>query len=350
VSLTIEFCGLDAVDALMRFIREHWSETHILGHSRALMDWQHRNEADGRYNFMLARDDAGAIVGILGFIPSSRYDPALGAGDETIWFAMWKVLETAPTGAGLMLIRELQKRIRPRWIGTVGLNDYVREIYRALGYTTATLDRYYRLNRRRATDRLIVCPSGWPDPVEKQGSTRLVPIDAQMLAAMDPALGTAQSPRKTPQGLVTRYLSHPFYDYHAYRVEGAETAVIVTRLCAHEDAVALRIVDILGPASALAGAAAALDALMAETGAEFIDFYLSGGDEALAAAGFSKLDAQGGLVLPSYFEPFDRSNVEVVYALKGPDTNLTICKGDADQDRPNILAPGHGLAKFSDDR
>jgi hypothetical protein len=338
VSFTIDFCGLDEVGPLMRFIREHWSATHILGHNRALMDWQHRNETQGRYNFMLARDDAGAIVGILGFIPSSRHDPALAAGDETLWFAMWKVLETAPTGAGLMLIRELQKRIRPHWIGTVGLNDYVRGIYRALGYTTATLDRYYRLNADRADDSLIICPPDWPAPGPPQGKTRLVPVDRATLAAMNPAMGAGQSPRKTPQGFVARYLSHPFYDYRAYRVDGAETAVIVTRLCAHDGAAALRIVDLLGPASALAGAAAAFDALMVEAGAEFVDFYLSGHGEALAAAGFDTLDPDGALILPSYFEPLDRSNVEVVYALKGLGDNLTICKGDADQDRPNILA------------
>jgi hypothetical protein len=337
VSVSIDFCALDEVDALMAFIRDHWSATHIMGHSRALMDWQHRDAAERRYNFMLARDGTGAIVGILGFIPSRRFDPALADADETIWFAMWKVLETAPTGAGLMLIRELQKRIRPRWIGTVGLNDYVRGIYTALGYATATLDRYYRLNGVRTADRLIICPADWPDPAVTDGSTRLVPIDAAALAALDPAIGAHQSPRKTAKGLVARYLSHPFYDYRAYRVEGAETAVIVTRLCAHDGACALRIVDLLGPASALAGSAAAFDALMAETGAEFVDFYLSGHGDALAAAGFSKLDASGALVLPSYFEPLDRTNVDVVYALKGPHEGLTICKGDADQDRPNIL-------------
>jgi hypothetical protein len=58
---TIEFCDLDAVDELMTFIRDHWSADHILGHSRALMDWQHRDEAAGRYNFLLARDSAGTI-------------------------------------------------------------------------------------------------------------------------------------------------------------------------------------------------------------------------------------------------------------------------------------------------
>ena len=40
------------------------------------MDWQHRDDANKRYNFIAARDSENGIVGILGFILASRYDPA----------------------------------------------------------------------------------------------------------------------------------------------------------------------------------------------------------------------------------------------------------------------------------
>ena len=330
--MAIGFCGLDDVSDLMRFIREHWSAEHIMGHSRALMDWQHRDDAAGRYNFLLSRRFDGVIDGILGFIPMSRFDPAVADNDETIWFAMWKVLDDAPTGTGLRLIRELERRYKPKWIGTVGLNAHVRQIYNALGYRTASLERWYRLNAAVAAPKLIHRPDGWPTPPQVPGTTALVPVLRPDL------VNAAQSPRKTPESLIARYIDHPFYNYRIYAVEGAEHAVIVTRLCEHEGATALRIVDLLGPVSALAGSAAAFDALLAETGAEYVDFYLSGGDNALPVAGFTKHAIDAPLILPSYFEPFDRSNVDVVYAIKGPTEGLTICKGDADQDRPNLLA------------
>src|SRR5687768_1045148 len=97
----IDFCALDAVGELMEFLREHWSANHILARSREVLDWQHRNEAEGRYNFLVARDEGGRIVGVLGFIPSSRYDPSL-ARDETVWLALWKVVQGYSAGLGLL--------------------------------------------------------------------------------------------------------------------------------------------------------------------------------------------------------------------------------------------------------
>ena len=338
----IDFCALDAVDELMTFIREHWSPDHVLGHSRALMDWQHRDEVAARYNFLLARDAYGAIAGILGFIPSSRYDPALAAADETVWFAMWKVIETAPSGAGLMLIRELQRRLAPKWIGTVGLNEHVRQIYNALGYRTAALERYYRLNDAVAAPRLMVRPADWPAQPPPSGGTALLPITREALWSATDDLeldDNTRAPRKTRAQFFSRYLAHPFYDYHIYMTKCEQPALIAVRTCSHDGASAVRIVDLLGPSAALAGCGPALDALLQDSGAEYLDFYTSS-SAGLGEAGFRRHAIDSPLILPSYFEPFDRSNVEVVYALKGPGDAFTICKGDADQDRPNVLGGG----------
>jgi hypothetical protein len=340
---TIEFCGLDAVDELMAFIRDHWSADHILGHSRALMDWQHRDEAAGRYNFLLALDASGTIVGILGFIPSSRYDAALANAEETIWFAMWKVLDSAPAGVGLMLIRELQRRFGPKWIGTVGLNAHVRQIYNALGYRTAALERHYRLNDAVAAPRLMVRPADWPPQPRPAGTTPLLPVSRADFWTMTENLGLddgASSPRKSRAHFFARYLEHPFYDYRLFLARGEQNALIAMRTCSHDGGSALRIVDLLGCPTALAGCGPAFDALLSESGAEYLDFYTSN-SAGLAAAGFRQHFVADALILPSYFEPFDRSNVEVVYALKGPGDARTICKGDADQDRPNVR--GHGV-------
>ena len=155
----LEFCALSAADDLIQFLRDNWGADHVLSRSRELIDWQYRDESGGRYNFLLARDEAGAIAGLLGFIPSSRYDPALST-DETIWFAVWKVRDSAPSGLGLLLLRSLERMLQPQWIGTVGLNEEVRPIYDACGYRTGWLSRYYMLHPDRADWRLAQVPPG----------------------------------------------------------------------------------------------------------------------------------------------------------------------------------------------
>ena len=49
----IRMCGKPDVEALMRFIDEHWSRGHVLSWHQALMDWQHFDPASDRYNFVL---------------------------------------------------------------------------------------------------------------------------------------------------------------------------------------------------------------------------------------------------------------------------------------------------------
>lgn len=339
--IRLEFCALDAVDELMGFLRDHWSETHVLARRRDVLDWQHRDEAAGRYNFLLARDDADAIVGMLGFIPSSRYDPALAAGDETVWLTTWKVVEGRAAGLGLMLLRELPRRLRPRWIGTVGLNAATRGIYDALGYRTGVLDRHYRLRPHLSEPVLAIVPFDWPSAPPASTHGTFEPIaDQQFLADTDGLEldGSGQTPRKSRGQFVGRYLDHPFYDYRLYlaRTEG-DAAVVATRICEHEGARALRIVDLLGSTDALAGCGEAIDRLLVDLDCEYVDFYAATGREALAKAGFRMLNSAGPLVLPSYFEPFDRKNVDVRWSLLGAGDPLVIGKGDCDQDRPNLL-------------
>ena len=72
--------------ALIGFIRDHWSASHVFVHAPEVFDWQY-GQADGRLNLVLAKQD-GVILGVLGFIPMGRFDPALG--DEDCLLALWK--------------------------------------------------------------------------------------------------------------------------------------------------------------------------------------------------------------------------------------------------------------------
>lgn len=72
----------------MMFIDAHWRRGHVLATSRPLMDWQYRAESD-RYNFLLALQESD-LLGVLGYIPTRRYDPAL-AENNVLWLTLWKI-------------------------------------------------------------------------------------------------------------------------------------------------------------------------------------------------------------------------------------------------------------------
>lgn len=341
MAIQFDFCALGAIGEVQDFLRQHWSANHVLVRSSALMDWQHRDDAAGRYNFLLARDDGGAVIGMLGFIPTGRYDTDLAETRQTVWLTTWMVRRDCSSGLGLMLLRSLTSRLRPRWIGTVGLNPATRDLYRALGYRVGTLDRHYLLNEAKAGQVLARLPSQWPEMPRPGGDATLQPLSAAtfMEVAMARDLDrNRQTPRKSLVYFQRRYLQHPFYEYRAYLVTDKDAAaVVMTRACRHDGAIALRVVDFLGDPAALAGSGPAFRRLLDETGAEYLDFYCSGLAAELAAAGFKILAAEDRLTLPGHFEPFDRRNVDLMYALLGEGAPDIVCKGDADQDRPNSV-------------
>ncbi len=343
MAVNVDLCTLSDRRELMNFIRDHWGANHVLARSEALMDWQHRDEANKRYNFIAARDDENGIIGILGFILASRYDPNLADGAETLWLTTWKVRPEFAHGLGLLLLRKLDTLMSPRWIGTVGLNLATRGIYRALGYRVDTLARHYMLNGAIGDFRLATVPDAFRSGPDPGAGASLRELDADDFMASTVGLGlddSAQVPRKSRAYVRARYLSHPFYSYRAVLVtDGPHAAVCVLRECRYENASALRLVDFLGSAGAMTRAGASLQDLLRQNGAEYLDFFCSGMRSELQAAGFRELPpgAESSVILPGYFEPFERSNVELLYSLRGPGDTPIVCKGDADQDRPNML-------------
>ena len=331
-------------DRLVEFIREHWIAEHVFTERPDLLDWQHL-EGDGRLNFVLAEDDAGAVLGILGFIPLGHFDPALGARDITL--AIWKVRdEGVPPGVGLNLLKHLRNQLDPRLIAAIGTSEMVRPLYRALRYSVATMQHCALFGPR--DDREIAIASGVPAhafaAAEPSGRLELRPLTStappDVREAVDRVAGGAV-PAKSWAYLAMRYLAHPWYRYtlRAVHVDGTLVAVVVWRSVTAEGSTVLRIVDIAGDTGWLVHATHALQHEVAAAQAEYIDLVQWGVDPAYLDAWVSPAST-AGLVLPNYFSPFERRNIEIGLAVKlfdgePAEGTVHLYRGDSDQDRPN---------------
>ena len=277
-AMTISISVCDDADALATFFHHHWSANHVFSRSRALLDWQHLDQAGTHYNFMVAHDDTRRIVGMLGFIPTARFDDSLEQHGNTIWQSTWLVLKSDETkGQGQAMLREVLARHAWTWTGTVGLSPGTRKIYEALGYRTGVLGRYYLLNPAIREFTLAEVPPGQPHLEACGNGTVLTRLDPDSFMAATEGLGldsSDQVPRKTRRLIYNRYVLHPFYRYDVFLARaGGDAAIIVTRLATHEGAAALRVVDYLGAPNAIARGGKALQRLLEETGAEYLDFY-----------------------------------------------------------------------------
>jgi hypothetical protein len=330
MDVRIARCSATDIDDTLGFIDEHWKRGHVLASSRLLLDWQHR-EPDG-YSFVIARrsvDDA--IVGLLGFIATERYDPAL-APDNVIWLTMWKVRDDARVaGLGIQLLTYLERAVPHRAIGAIFPSQTTSPIYRALGFRVGEMAHYVARRNHRART-----PSTEPALIAR----RLVAdADFESLAYPD---RHARIPRKTVEYFRRRYARHPMYRYVVTAVldDRALCGLVASRTVEHDGARAVRVVDCLGSDRTVARMGPIVGSLIDEAAAEYADMYNAGIDEsALTAAGFHRVDPDGTEIVPDYFEPFEPRNVRLWFALKGA-ADPVLFKGDSDRDRPNHVPAG----------
>jgi hypothetical protein len=339
MDVSISRCGSGDIDDVVRFIDTYWESGHALATCRPLLDWQHR-EPDGRgYSFVVARrPHDGAVLGILGYIPTRRFDRALDS-DSVIWLSTWKVRDDANiAGLGLLLLQYLTKTEPHRAIGALGLNRETAPIYEALGYSVGELQHYVRPNHTVEAFELAMLDAVSSPPRcdgTRLRARRLMRDEDFEAFAWTPPQGRV--PRKTSEYFRMRYARHPVYAYQVIALQdaGAPAGLMAVRTAEHGGRRALRIVDFLGSDDVLVRTGPVVQTLLEEVDAEYADVYNIGiGHSVFERAGFRCIDPDGSDIVPDHFEPFERRNVRLWFSLKGSRHGV-LFKGDADQDRPN---------------
>lgn len=339
----VRFCRHDDIGDVRRFIDQYWAANHILSWHDDLLDWQHK--AADSYNFVIATDAVGQIAGLLGFIPTTQFDAALGDEARVLWVALWKLRDDVKeAGLGLRLLRFLTSSIPHQGIGVLGINPSHPPMYRALGFTTGTLGHFYLPRQSPGPFSIATFPNGAPATSVSSGA-ELTAATANDLDAVACAPGPRRhmAPAKSSHFFAQRYLAHPVYRYRVHIVTRANRPVglLATRIADHDGASCLRLVDYWGDPEGFAGLGEAVLALIEDSGAEYADFlYAASAEPDLPLrAGFLRLEAQDEIIIPNYFEPFMSHNVPISYAYRGAvGADFVLCRADGDQDRPNRVA------------
>jgi len=117
-------------------------------------------------------------------------------------------------------------------------------------------------------------------------------------------------------------------------------ALCVIRPIFKKDSTVLRFVDFIGPNEMFPLLQRFVFDLLKANNAEYMDLYSHGIPSILLQkAGFMDRKKRKDLIIPNYFEPFERKNKDIILAykcsLKRPAVRLF--KGDGDQDRPSQI-------------
>ena len=336
---TIKKVPVNEVDKLESFIDNHWKKGHALVKSRALLDFQHLNKDEKCYNFIVAENnETKEYDALVGFIPTSQYDKNL-AHNGDYWGAIWKFREDISNdeinNAAFYIWKRIFKQPSFQSYAAIGISQIAKRIYEVSRIPVAILSQYYIANE--SMNEFVIgenLAKGSASTSAQISTIRVVDIDC-----IEDVEATYR-PAKSVEYLKNRYQQHPIYKYMFWGIyTNILEAVFVVRKVDVGDSCVLRVVDVLGNMAEIGNIYDDVQKILNKYGAEYLDFMNFGIEKSIfTQMGFHQLDlAQNDIILPNYFEPFEKRNVIMEVAYKANYDNYVAFKGDSDQDRPNVL-------------
>ena len=320
----IQFAKKSDIEDIMSFIDTEWKKNHILARDRAFFEYMY--VLGEQVNFVISRDESCQVNGILGFIPYDREC-------KQVSLTMWKALASSEGMVGMGMLNALLKEIQPEVIASPGINPQTTiPLYRFLKFETGKMKHYFRLNKCEEYNIAMVKDGGEIADVPDEGNVfELYSYDEFLQLQIK---YESNALKKEEWYIKKRYFEHPVYKYRFFCVKEEENSLIIV---AREEyvgqAVCLRMVDLLGKHSLLSKATKFLDHEMKKEKYEYLDCYVAGiKDAVFRDAGWENCEERD-VIIPNYFAPFERTNIDVYYCSKPGGTVLF--RGDGDQDRPN---------------
>lgn len=328
------------IEEIMDYIGKHWKKGHILSVSREFFEYEFLDGEDVHFILVRDRQNDGVIAALNGYYFCSKDKENLD-----IWGTLWSVrndLNNMP-----LLGVEIGRR-RDQMVGSrseIGVGDNEKTAIPVLGKLlknrVGKLEHYYLLNDlpdykiAKIENKML-----WTGMRLEDHPYYLRKIDRkkEIEERFDHKKYSGYIPYKDSWYFEHRFFEHPIYRYDVYGIyneNGNIETILVFRKVSYNQSHVLRLVDCTGNKGAIRYIYNDLKHLL-EDGSEYIDFYCLGFEEEdLKMAGFIKREENDVNIIPNFFEPFLQENIEIWFNSTAED--VTICKADADQDRPSRL-------------
>lgn len=327
----IRFAVKDDIPKIMQFIGTYWRKGHILSVNEEFFKYEHL--FGERVSYVISVDDAEEINAILGYIP-------YGKSCRDLMTVMWKANHTASPSLGIELFNFLWKNGDARLLASPGSNKKLKGLYEYLGYKFGKMTQWYRLNSHISRFKIAGIVDSFVASGKRSETIEYFEYEnwAQFVERFDfdQYKPDEYKPYKEKWYIKKRYFCHPVYQYILIGVKqgGAkDRLLLVFRLISVSGSNVIRLVDCIGDVGLLQFTSYILDELLSLYNAEYVDCYEVGvPDYILQEGGWRKNDGTGN-VIPNYFEPFEKANIDIYYF--STDMDVVLFKGDGDQDRPN---------------
>lgn len=323
------------VDRIMYFFLHNWNKNHILANDKKFFQYEFCR--DNRVNFIIAeKKKEMTIEAVWGFY---QYNNEKGKID--IAGGPWAVSKNKDNlpFLGVELLNRAHDILNFR--ARIGIGDnpnssgiYHRRIEKSY---VGKVNHFYIIGDYEEF-KIAVINERYPNRYKTYDNISYEMIyDTDSLRKYVELKEYKESiPYKNLEYLEHRYLKHPCYKYSLFGVKKDNLPVmcIIAREVYAEGRKILRIVDCIGIRNCIRYCGELFNTLKKDY--EYIDMYNYGIEiECAKEAGFTLKSEYSNNIIPNYFEPFLKQNVDIYYS--STCENFYVYKGDADQDRPNRM-------------
>ena len=243
----LRFCRVDEKEKLVEFLRQYWREDHIFVLRPDLLDWQHLDRKNNRYNYVVAEyRRSGEFHSILGFVPSSQYDDKIEKME--VWPCIWKSRpDIRVKGLGVSLYYYMKSILPIESISILGISDVALSIYKHWNFKAGKMKHYYILNDTITDFHLLkdyqnMLTNGYETVNSAKSLERCT---LQEFIDLPEQAFVEINRYKSKDYFVNRFFHHPIYHYEAFviRENGNAQGVLIARVCKNEGYKCLRIMD-----------------------------------------------------------------------------------------------------------
>lgn len=338
----IRLAKLEDIPDIMQFINDYWKKGHILSVDRELFEYEF--VYNDQVNFTLALDKiTHSIEGILGYLNTSNPENEKA---KDIWGSIWKVKEGNIPFLGIEILKRMKILTQCRMELGSGVNPktaapILRKVFKD---TVSKMQHFYLLNKTfeefNVAKIYSICKI--PYIVNDVVEIKTVSDAEELQKFFNVNVLQDKLPYKDLWYVNKRFYQHPYYDYKVYSLKKYEdslcSAILITKEIHVKNNKILRIVDYLGDRMLFQYLGEYLTDLIIKERYEYIDFYVFGFEKQyIVNSGFKLKDENDTNIIPNYFEPFERKNVDIWVNYPSRYKQVQFFKADADQDRPNMI-------------
>ena len=333
VRYEIRLANKSDIDSIMKFIDKYWKKNHIMSRNRELFEYEFL-EDDGTVNFLLAIDRKNGLIQALNGILKASHDTE----HLDIFGSFWKALDGNMAFLGIELIKRKNELYGARTAIGVGDNpDTSVPLMKMLHRYTSKMKHYYMLSDMNDFQiaQIAYRPEIRYKHTHDYSIVKYENID-EVKRAFDAIKYVNNIPYKDFWYIDHRFFQHPIYHYDVYGIEkeNKAEAVFVLRKEIYNNHCAIRFVDYIGTQEVISETGDFFRHILKEKNIEYVDFYCDGiKEEYLMDAGFALLQEKDTNIIPNYFSPYIKENIDIYVSSTKQGTVFT--KADADQDRPN---------------